>query len=47
MNVAFGEIPWGFEPVGEVDWTEIDFAEDVERAKAIAAQIDAGPGATI
>ncbi len=41
MNVAFGEVPWGFEPVGEVAWTEIDFAEDVERAKAIAERLDA------
>jgi choline kinase len=41
MNVAFGEVPWGFEPVGEVEWTEIDFAEDVEKAKGIAERLDA------
>ena len=36
MNVAFKELPWGYEPVGDAPWTEIDFAEDVEKAKKIA-----------
>jgi choline kinase len=45
MNVAFGESVWGYEPVGEVAWTEIDFQEDVERAREIAAQLDASSAA--
>lgn len=40
MNIAFGEITWGYEPVGDLSWTEIDFAEDVARAKQIAATLD-------
>lgn len=36
MNVAFGEIPWGYELVGDLSWTEIDFQEDVEKACRIA-----------
>lgn len=41
MNIAFGESVWGYEPVGDVAWTEIDFQGDVVRAEAIAAQLDA------
>jgi hypothetical protein len=40
MNVAFGESIWGYEPVGDAAWTEIDFQEDVVKAEAIAAQLD-------
>lgn len=40
MNIAFGEVPWGYEPVGETAWTEIDFAEDVAKAKQIATALD-------
>jgi choline kinase len=40
MNLAFQEVPWGYETVQDLPWTEIDFAEDVERARAIAAEID-------
>ncbi len=36
MNIAFGELPWGYELVGDFQWTEIDFQEDVERACRIA-----------
>jgi choline kinase len=36
MNIAFGEIAWGYEPVDEFAWTEIDFQEDVEKAERIA-----------
>lgn len=36
MNLAFAEIPWGFEPVNDFEWTEIDFAEDVVKAEQIA-----------
>jgi choline kinase len=39
MNVAFGEIAWGFEPVDDFAWTEIDFKEDVEKAERLAKQI--------
>lgn len=38
MSQAFGQVPWGFERVDDFAWTEIDFPEDVERAKAIAAK---------
>jgi choline kinase len=36
MNIAFGEIPWGYELVSDFEWTEIDFQEDVEKARRIA-----------
>lgn len=39
MNRAFGEIAWGFEPVDDFAWTEIDFQEDVEKAKKLARQL--------
>jgi choline kinase len=39
MNRAFGEIPWGFEPVDDFPWTEIDFQEDVEKAKRLAREL--------
>ena len=38
MNLCFAEEPWGFEPVSDFQWTEIDFREDVERARRIAAE---------
>lgn len=37
MNRAFDEIAFGFEPVDDLAWTEIDFPEDVEKARRIAA----------
>ncbi|NUP07063.1 MAG: phosphocholine cytidylyltransferase family protein [Polyangiaceae bacterium] len=37
MNTAFGRIRWGFEPIDEFAWTEIDFREDVEKAERILA----------
>jgi len=36
MNIAFGEIAWGHELVSDFEWTEIDFQEDVEKARRIA-----------
>ena len=39
MNIAFNEVPWGFEPVDDLAWTEIDFQQDVEKAKRLAAQL--------
>lgn len=39
MNRAFGEIEWGFEPVDDFPWTEIDFQEDVEKARRLAKQL--------
>lgn len=39
MNEAFRELPFGYEPVSDFDWTEIDFVEDVEKARAIAARL--------
>lgn len=37
MNLAFKEVPWGFEPVDDFSWTEIDFQEDVEKARKMVA----------
>ena len=39
MNIAFGEVAWGFEPVDDFAWTEIDFKEDVEKAEQLAKQL--------
>lgn len=39
MNLAFQETPFGFERVDEFPWTEIDFREDVEKAKTIAREL--------
>jgi choline kinase len=39
MNIAFKEIPFGFERVDEFPWTEIDFKEDVEKANALVKQL--------
>ena len=40
MNEAFAEVTWGFEPVDDFAWTEIDFKEDVEKAKLLAKTLD-------
>lgn len=40
MNIAFGEIAWGYEPVKDLSWTEIDFQEDVDKARLIASQMN-------
>lgn len=39
MNLAFQEATFGFERVDEFPWTEIDFREDVEKAKALARKL--------
>ena len=39
MNIAFAEVPFGFERVDEFPWTEIDFKEDVEKASALAKKL--------
>ena len=39
MDRAFQEIPFGFERVDEFPWTEIDFQEDVEKARRLARQL--------
>jgi choline kinase len=39
MDRAFQEIPFGFERVDEFSWTEIDFQEDVERARRLAREL--------
>lgn len=39
MDRAFKEIPFGFERVDEFAWTEIDFQEDVERARELARRL--------
>ena len=44
MNIAFAELPWGYEPVTDLSWTEIDFQEDVEKARGIARTLDAAQG---
>jgi choline kinase len=37
LDRAFAEVPFGFERVDDLPWTEIDFEEDVARAQAMAA----------
>ena len=39
MDRAFHEVHFGFERVDDLPWTEIDFQEDVEKAKKIAREI--------
>lgn len=36
LDRAFQEIPFGFERVDDLSWTEIDFEEDVEKARRLA-----------
>ena len=36
MERAFGEAPFGYERVDEFAWTEIDFEEDVVKARKLA-----------
>lgn len=40
MNLCFKEVPWGFEPVDDFSWTEIDFQEDVAKARKLVHDID-------
>jgi choline kinase len=40
MDRAFRETSFGFERVDDVPWTEIDFEEDVERARRIARALE-------
>lgn len=39
MDRAFAETPFGFERVDDLPWTEIDFQEDVEKARALARSL--------
>jgi choline kinase len=39
MNRAFAEVPFGYETVDDFAWTEIDFEEDVVKARELVAQI--------
>ena len=39
MDKAFKEIPFGFERVDDLPWTEIDFEEDVEKARRLAREL--------
>lgn len=39
MNLAFKESTWGFERVDDFAWTEIDFQEDVLKARKLVAEI--------
>jgi len=39
MNIAFKEVPWGFERVDDFAWTEIDFQEDVVKARKLVSEI--------
>lgn len=39
MNLAFGEIAFGYERVDTFAWTEMDFQEDVEKATRIAKSL--------
>jgi choline kinase len=36
MDRAFAEIPFGHERVDDFPWTEIDFEEDVVKARKLA-----------
>ncbi|MCC6554780.1 MAG: phosphocholine cytidylyltransferase family protein [Polyangiaceae bacterium] len=36
MDRAFQEVPFGFERVDDLPWTEIDFEEDVQKARRLA-----------
>ncbi|MBW2527406.1 MAG: phosphocholine cytidylyltransferase family protein [Deltaproteobacteria bacterium] len=40
MRIALEEVPFGFERIDDLPWTEIDFAEDVAKAEKLAVQID-------
>ncbi|MFT3774889.1 MAG: hypothetical protein QM820_56800 [Minicystis sp.] len=39
MLRAFGEVPFGYERVDEFAWTEIDFEEDVVKARKLVSLI--------
>lgn len=39
MQRAFAEIPFGYEKVDDFAWTEIDFEEDVVKARKLVAQL--------
>ena len=39
MAKAFGEIPFGYERVDDFAWTEIDFEEDVVKARKLVAAL--------
>ncbi|MFO0615088.1 MAG: phosphocholine cytidylyltransferase family protein [Polyangiaceae bacterium] len=39
MNLCFKEVVWGYEPVNDFAWTEIDFQEDVLKARKLVADI--------
>jgi hypothetical protein len=36
MDLAFPFVPFGYEKVDDLPWTEIDFEEDVEKAIRLA-----------
>jgi choline kinase len=42
LDQAFELVPFGYERVDDLAWTEIDFPEDLAKAERIAALIDAG-----
>ena len=39
LDTAFGRVPFGFERVDDLPWTEIDFQEDVEKARQLLARM--------
>ncbi len=39
MDRAFQEVPFGIERVDDLPWTEIDFEEDVEKARRLASSL--------
>ncbi|APR82965.1 Choline permease LicB [Minicystis rosea] len=39
MLRAFGEVPFGYERVDDFAWTEIDFEEDVVKARKLSAEL--------
>ena len=43
MDRAFAELPFGYERVDAFAWTEIDFEEDVIKARKLARLLEASP----
>ncbi len=40
LDQALDLVPFGYERVDDLPWTEIDFPEDVERARGLAAELN-------
>lgn len=40
LNIALEQVPFGFERVDELAWTEIDFPDDIDKAHDLVREID-------